>query len=78
MEEQKQITSENMTGLSLEDAFTEIEKIIADLEDDEITLEDSFREYHKGMQLLKYCNDAIDGVEKKVMKIDEEGDLNEF
>lgn len=78
MEEQKQITSENMTGLSLEEAFTEIEKIIADLEDDEITLEDSFREYHKGMKLLKYCNDAIDGVEKKVMKIDEEGDLNEF
>ena len=78
MEEQKQITSENMTGLSLEEAFTEIEKIIADLEDDEITLEDSFREYHKGMQLLKYRNDAIDGVEKKVMKIDEEGDLNEF
>lgn len=78
MEEQKHTTPEKMTGLSLEEAFTEIEKIISDLEDDEITLEDSFREYHKGMQLLKYCNDAIDGVEKKVMKIDEEGDLNEF
>ncbi len=64
--------------LSLEEAFEQIEEVIARLEDEEITLEESFQEYNRGMQLLKHCNEAIDKVEKKVLQINEEGGLDEF
>ena len=64
--------------LSLEEAFEQIEAVIARLEKEEITLEESFHEYNRGMQLLKHCNEAIDKVEKKVLQINEEGGLDEF
>lgn len=63
---------------SLEEAFEQIEKTIESLEDENITLEDSFREYQQGMKLLKYCNEKIDMVEKKVLKINEDGELDEL
>ena len=64
--------------LSLEEAFTQIEEVIAHLETEEITLEESFQEYNKGMKLLQHCNNAIDRVEKKVLQINENGGLDEF
>ena len=30
------------------------------------------------MEILKYCSDKIDKVEKKVLKIDENGETDEF
>lgn len=72
-EEQK-----NDRELSLEEAFEQIENVITHLEQEEITLEESFKEYNRGMQLLKYCNETIDRVEKKVLQINEEGGLDEF
>ncbi len=64
--------------LSLEEAFAQIEEVIAHLETEEITLEESFQEYNKGMKLLQRCNAAIDQVEKKVLQINEDGGLDEF
>lgn len=52
--------------------------MIAHLETEEITLEESFREYNRGMRLLQHCNSAIDRVEKKVLQINEDGGLDEF
>lgn len=64
--------------LTLEEAFVQLDEITKQLESEEITLEDSFLVYQKGMQLLKYCNDKIDTVEKKVLQLNEEGELHEF
>ena len=64
--------------ISLEEVFAQIEEVIAHLETEEITLEESFQEYSRVMQLLKHCNNAIDRVEKKVLQINENGGLDEF
>lgn len=64
--------------LSLEEAFARIEETIEHLEEEETTLEESFSAYQKGMQLLQYCNEKIDKVEKQVLKINEDGGLDEF
>ena len=48
------------------------------MQDNEISLEDAFLEYEHGMKLLKQCNEAIDRVEKQVLKISESGELCEF
>ncbi|MBQ0043316.1 MAG: exodeoxyribonuclease VII small subunit [Lachnospiraceae bacterium] len=69
------ISSDDMT---LEETFGELDKVVGQLEDGEISLEDSFRVYEKGMRLLKLCNEKIDAVEKKVQVISESGELEEF
>ena len=60
------------------EAFSEIDEKIKALENDDISLEDSFKEYQQGMELLKYCHEAIAEVEKKVQKIAEDGSLEDF
>ncbi len=63
---------------SVEEAFSQIEEKIKALESDDITLEDSFKEYQEGMKLLKTCHEAIKEVEQKVQKIAEDGSLEDF
>ncbi len=64
--------------LSLEEAFARIEETIGHLEEEETTLEESFQAYQQGMKLLQYCNEKIDKVEKQVLLINEDGELDEF
>ena len=78
MKDEEQKNGQDEQELSLEEAFVQIEEVIAHLETEEITLEESFQEYNRGMQLLQHCNNAIDRVEKKVLQINESGGLDEF
>ena len=78
VEKEEAMKQEKEQELSLEEAFAQIEEVIAHLETEEITLEQSFQEYNKGMLLLKHCNATIDQVEKKVLQINENGGLDEF
>lgn len=72
------IQEEQEQPLSLEETFEQIEEVITHLEAEEITLEESFQEYNRGMKLLQHCNATIDQVEKKVLQINEDGGLDEF
>lgn len=63
---------------SLEQTFAEIEDIIKNLESNEMDLEASFALYEQGMKKLKFCNEAIDTVEKKMLVLNEQGELEEF
>lgn len=63
---------------SLEENFARLEELIGELDRDDIPLEEAFRAYSAGMAVLKQCNDQIDRVEKQVLKITEEGQLEEF
>ncbi len=62
----------------LEELFEQLETTIHRMEEENVSLEDSFRLYHKGMDVLKKCNDRIDEVEKKMLILDEEGGVHEF
>ena len=64
--------------MKLEDNFLKIEEVIERLEADDISLEDAFAAYSEGMQLLKTCNEQIDKVEKKVLKLTEDGELTQL
>lgn len=70
--------SEETRQPGLEENFARLEEIIAKLEDDDIPLEEAFQAYSQGMTVLKQCNDQIDRVEKQVLKLTEEGQLEEF
>ena len=64
--------------LELERAFEMLEETVSALEQEDISLEESFQIYKQGMELLKKCNQAIDQVEKKVMALTEDGETYEF
>lgn len=63
---------------TIEIIFEELEEKVSLLESRDITLEEAFKTYSEGMKLLKSCNDKLDKVEKKVMLMNEEGNLSEF
>lgn len=62
----------------IESIFEELEEKVSKLEDKDISLEEAFKVYSEGMKLLKVCNDKLDKVEKKVMQLNREGELDEF
>ena len=64
--------------LTLEEALKELYTLVQKLEDRETSLEDSFLLYKQGMELLKYCNDKLDTVEKKMLQMNEDGTFSEF
>ena len=78
MAKKKEEKTEKEQVLSLEETFAQIEEVIGRLEAEDITLEQSFAEYNRGMALLAQCNETIDRVQKKVLKINEDGGLDEF
>lgn len=60
---------------SLEEVLGEIEGIIDKIQQKDLSLEDSFALYQQGIEKLKICNDKIDAVEKKLLVLNEEGQL---
>lgn len=62
----------------LEELFGQMEEILEKMEEKDISLEDSFTLYEKGMKKLKQCNSKIDEVEKKMLVISSQGTLEEF
>lgn len=69
---------EKELNISLEEAFSKLDLLITELEKPEQSLEASFKAFEEGMKLVKYCNDSIDKVEKKVLILGQEGELDEF
>ena len=62
----------------IEEAFAMLEKILARMDEDGVTLKESFDCYEQGMKLIKYCNETIDTVEKKVQILSAGGETDEF
>jgi len=49
-----------------ESALEELEGVVEQLESGELSLEDSLAAFEKGVGLVKYCNQKLAEVEKKV------------
>lgn len=60
---------------SLEEAFQELEELIERMQQREVTLEETFALYEQGIQKLRFCNQKIDKVEKKMLLLNEQGEL---
>lgn len=71
------LTTEN-NDMTIEESFTTLDAMIQKLEDDQISLEESFKLYESGMKLLKNINEKIDCVEKKMQIIDDAGKTEDF
>lgn len=64
--------------LSLEEALMKLDSTIEKLQSEEVSLEESFQLYKEGMDYVKLCTETIDKVEKKVLMLNQEGQLDEL
>ena len=69
---------ENKEEFTVEESFEKLDELLNRLESKDITLDESFELYKKGMEELKNCSKKIDATKKAVMAISSEGNLVEF
>jgi exodeoxyribonuclease VII small subunit len=68
----------NISSMSFEMAFAELEKIIVSLEGGEQTLDDAINHYERGKLLSQQCRDLLEKAELKIQTLkDEKSDQNE-
>lgn len=67
-----------MEEQTLNDVLEQLDGIMKEMEEEDISLEESFQLYKEGMEMLKLCNEKIDTIEKKMMILDGEGAEHEF
>ena len=64
---------------SFEEQIAELEKIINDLENGNLNLDDSVVKFEEGMKIAKECNKMLENAEKKITILlnDENGEVKE-
>ena len=63
---------------TLEETLGQVEEIIRQMEESEVSLETSFQLYQQGVEKLKTCNMMLDEVGKKMLVLNQNGELSEF
>lgn len=60
-----------------EEALQELEKVVEQLESGDLSLEDSLAAFEEGVRLVKYCNQKLTEVERRIELLvkDKEGKL---
>ena len=65
--EEEQKTAEQKGPGSLEEAFGQLDGILEEMESGEHSLEETFNLYEKGLKLVRYCQESVDNLEKKLI-----------
>ena len=64
---------------SFEESLNELEKLVSELENGEIALEDAIKKYTEAMELSKKCSEKLQNATDSINKIvKENGELEEF
>ena len=62
----------------LEERFSMIEDKLGQMEDENVTLDQSFDLYKQGIEQIKAANADLDRIEKAMLVMNEDGELEEF
>ena len=63
---------------SFEQALAELESVVAKMESGDLTLEDSLKEYERGMALSQTCQKMLSDAEQRVQILSENNELETF
>lgn len=55
-----------MAELKFEDAMKKLEKIVDDLEQGDLTLDEALKKYQEGIELSRACNQRLENAKKKI------------
>jgi len=57
------------TKLTFEQALEKLERIVEQIEQSKVSLEESIDKYGEGMKLIKHCRQVLDAAEKKIQQL---------
>lgn len=68
-----------MKELTFEEAIENLEEIVAELENGNLSLDDSVKKFEDGMKLSKHCNEILNKAEKEISILleNENGEIEE-
>lgn len=55
-----------MEKLTFEEAMENLEKIVSELEDGNLSLDDSVKKFEDGIKLSKHCNEILNKAEREI------------
>ncbi len=61
-------------NIKFETALSELEKIIAKLENSDTPLDEALKLYEKGISLVRICSDRLDNAEQKIKLLRQQKD----
>jgi exodeoxyribonuclease VII small subunit len=71
------MAGKSQKAAGFESAMAELEKIVADMEEGKLSLEDSLAAYKRGAELLSFCRTRLEDAQQQV-RVLEEGVLKDF
>ena len=68
-----------MEKLPFEEAIQNSEKLVEELENGKLSLDESVKKFKNGIELAKYCNETLEQAEKQISILleDENGEMVE-
>ena len=65
-------------NITLEERFTKLEEIVKKMEDHDVSLDESFELYKAGLDEIKNAGSMLDGMEKSMVVLYDQCELEEF
>ncbi len=73
------MNAKNTDSLNFESAMTELESLVTKIEAGNLSLEESLKEFEKGITLSRVCQKALTNAEQRVKILSEDGESeNDF
>lgn len=72
------MNKDNVKEQSIDDMLLKLDQILQQMENEDLTLEETFAFYEQGINQIKECRKELDQVEKKMQILTSEGTLEEF
>ena len=67
--------SDDLTGLSFEEALVELEQTVAQLDSGNLTLEASLSLFERGQRLAVHCGRLLDKAQLRVEQLTDDGEI---
>ena len=64
--------------MKFEEKIKELEKLVGELESEDVNLDDAINKYTNAMKLVKECDDELKKIETKVTKLVKNGKEEDF
>lgn len=68
------MTDPNVPELNFDEALSQLEEVVQQLETGKLTLEESMSAFEKGMKLSTLCNEKLTAAETKIEKLTRQPD----
>ena len=72
------MNKDNVEEQSIDEMLLKLDQILQQMENEDLTLEETFAFYEQGINQIKECRKELDQVEKKMQILTSEGTLEEF